>query len=99
VLVGLLAVAAVPGAIAAAELTEPLELIQAAGAIPGAILFGVGAIWLARRARRRSERTLGRVGGLARARIGRTLGLLALALAASAAIAVGVYELLTYLEY
>jgi hypothetical protein len=50
---------------------------------------------LARRARFRVERTLGRVGGLRLARIGRMLGVLGIMLGLSGAISLGVYLVLT----
>ena len=95
VIVGLLGAAAVPFAIAAAQLTDLLDLLHAAWAIPAAALAGVAALVLARGARRRFERTLGRVGGAGAARAGRILGVLALALATSGAIAVAFYYFLS----
>ena len=91
VLAGFLAVAVVPAAVGAAELLEAVGLLDAAVAIPVAFACGIAAIWLARSARRRIERTLGRLGGSGAARAGRTLGLLGICLAVSAAIAVGTY--------
>jgi hypothetical protein len=52
-------------------------------------------VLLARRARVRVERTLGRVGGLRVARVGRALGVLGIMLGLSGAISVGVYFVLT----
>ena len=98
-LVGLLAVAALPAAIAVAERTDLLGLVDASGAIPVAALAGLAAILLARRARRNVERTLGRVGGERAATIGRALGLLGLCLAVAGSIAIGVYAILRHLEY
>ena len=90
-LVGLLAVAAVPAAVAVAERTELFQLIEAGYAVPFAAVGGIAALLLGRGARRRIERTIGRVGGAARARIGRLLGTIALCIAASGAIALGFY--------
>jgi hypothetical protein len=98
VVLGLLAVAVLPGVVFASEWREEVELLDAAWAIPAAAVLAVAAIRLARAARRRTERTLGRVGGARTARVGRLLGVLGLALALSAAIAVGFYELLLYSE-
>ena len=95
VLLGLVGVAALPAAIAAAETTELLELVEAAGAIPVALVAGVAALALARGARRRIERTLGRVGGDRTARVGRALGVLALCLAIAGLIALGFDEFLS----
>lgn len=91
VLVGLLAAAAVPGTIAAAELTDEVELIDAAWAVPAAFLLGVVALGLARRGRRRTERTIGRVGGVRTAGVGRFLGALGIAAALAGAIALATY--------
>jgi len=91
VLFGLLAVAALPGAIAVAELTNLLELLEAAAAIPVAAVAGIVALVLARGAREEVRRTIGRVGGELTARVGRTLGVLGICFALSGTIAVAVY--------
>jgi hypothetical protein len=44
------------------------------------------------------QRTAGRAGGEGRARVARTLGVLAICLAVTAAISVGFYELLLHFE-
>lgn len=93
-----MAAASLPGAVAAAEWRGFIRLIEAAGAIPVAAVLGVIAVMLARRARRRIERTLGRVGGLRTARVGRALGVLAICLALSGSIAVGFSLLLDRIE-
>jgi hypothetical protein len=93
---GLLAVAVLPTAVAIAQVSSRVKLLQAAGGIPVAFVLGVAALWLARRARRRSDRTLGRAGGEGSARAGRILGVLGLCLAASGVIAVAFYALLVH---
>jgi hypothetical protein len=98
VLVGLVAAAALPATIAAAEVWDLLRLIEASAAIPVALLAGIAAILLARGARERIRRTIGRVGGERQARLGRALGALGVALALSGAIAVGFYYVLQRLE-
>jgi hypothetical protein len=95
---GLLAVAALPAAIALAQVSARVKLVQAAAAAPVAAFLGIAALVLARRARRRSERTLGRAGGDGAARAGRILGVLGLCLAASAGIAIGFYGLLVHYQ-
>ena len=67
----------------------------ARAAVPVAFLLGVLAIRLARRARRRLERTLGRAGGQSPARLGRIFGWLGVYLALIGAISLGFY----YVEY
>jgi hypothetical protein len=95
---GLLAVVALPAAIALAQVSSRVKLTQAAVGAPVAAVFGVVALLLARRARRRGERTLGRAGGEGAARAGRVLGVLGLCFAASGAIAIGFYALLVHYQ-
>jgi hypothetical protein len=94
-LVGLLAVAALPTAIALAEFADRYDLLQAGWSVPVALVLGLAAVVLARRARVRVERTLGRVGGERTALAGRVFGVLGIMLGLSGAIAVGVYLVLT----
>jgi Kef-type K+ transport system membrane component KefB len=94
---GLAAVLALPAAIALAQVSH-VRLLQASAAIPVAAVLGVAALWLARRAVRRLQRTFGRSGGGATARAGRFLGFLGLCLAASATISVAFYELLVHYQ-
>jgi hypothetical protein len=95
VVAGLAAIAVLPAAVGVAELLEWVELLDAAAAIPVAAALSVAALWLARAARRRIERTIGRIGGLGPARAGRALGVLGLCLAAAGAIAVASYYALS----
>ena len=92
---GVLAAAAIPVAIAIAELLGYYDLLEAAAAIPVALVLGALALVLARRARHRLQRTVGRVGGGGAARVGRALGVLGICLAISASISVGFYVFLT----
>ena len=92
---GLLGLATLPVAIVIAQESDDLTMVQAGLAVPVAALLSLLALWLARRARRRSDRTIGRVGGRRAARVGKLLGGLGLYLAATAAIALGVYALLS----
>jgi len=98
VVTGLLAVAALPAGIALAQLSARVKLLQASAAIPVAAVLGVVALLLARRALRRSQRTLGRAGGEGVARAGRILGVLGLCIATSGTIAVAFYEFLVYYQ-
>jgi len=95
--VGVLSVLTVPAAVAATRYRD-VELLEAGwAAIPG-FLLGVVALLLARSARRRTERTIGRVGGRGVTRAGRLLGALGIYIALAAALSVGVYELLNRLS-
>jgi hypothetical protein len=97
-LAGLAGVAAIPAAIAVAQLSRRFELLEAWVGIPIAAALGIAALLLARSARERLRRTIGRVGGERTARIGRILGRLAVAMAISGTIAVVVYEALNRWE-
>jgi hypothetical protein len=94
VLVGLLAATALPAAVVVTRWSDAYELLHAAAAVPVALVLGVAALVLARRARRRVELTLGRARGARSARVARWLGLLALWLAATGAGSLLVYEIL-----
>jgi hypothetical protein len=98
VIVGLLAAVTMPVAIAATRYSESYELLHAGFAIPIAVVLGILAVVLARRARELDRATLGKAGGAGAARIGRLLGILGLCMAASATIAVAVYEVLVAIE-
>jgi hypothetical protein len=95
VLFGLLAVAAIPVGILITNYRNDLRLIHAGYAVPVGAVLGFIAIRLARRARRRLERTVGRAGGAVPARLGRILGWLGLYLALIGAIALAFY----YVDY
>ena len=97
VAVGVLSAAAMPVAILATRYSASYELLHAGFAIPVAIALGILAIWLARGALRHDDARLGRAGGRGAARVGRALGVLGIALAATALVALAVYGLLTYL--
>ena len=84
-----------PAAVAFAEREEDVELLDAAFAIPFAVVGGVAAIVLSRRARRRVQVTLGRVRGDGLARFGGALGVLGVCLALTALLAIGFSELLS----
>jgi hypothetical protein len=81
------------GFAAARELAR-VSLVQATAASCGSAALGLAAVVLARKARRTSERTLGRVGGEGAARAGRILGLISLCLGLTALLALGFYGLL-----
>ena len=87
-----------PAAVAATRWSTTYELLHAAFVIPAAIVGGVIAIRLSRRAGARVQRTLGRAGGVRAAKIGRLLGLAGILVAVTAAGAVAIYELLAYVS-
>ena len=96
-LLGLLSCTTLPAAVAVTRYTR-FTLLEAGWAIPLAFVLGVLALQAGRAARRRTERTIGRVGGARATRIGRILGSLGVYVAVTAALALGVYELLNYLS-
>ena len=95
-LVALLGVLVVPATVALTKQSKRVHLLDAAYAIPVAAALGALALALAAGARRRAEWTLGRVGGTTAARVGRTLGVLAICIAVAGAIAIGWYEILRH---
>jgi hypothetical protein len=97
VVVGLLSVACVPAAVAVAHYRD-IELLKAGWAVVPGLVLGVVSVMLARRARRRTERTIGRIGGRGLTRAGRLLGALGIYLALAGALSVGIYELLNRLS-
>jgi ABC-type Fe3+ transport system permease subunit len=94
-LAGIGGTATLPLAIYATRFSDSYDLLHAAVTIPIAVVLGVAAIALARRSRRQSALSLDAgQNGLATA--GRILGIVALCLAASGIVALGVYGLLEY---
>lgn len=87
-----------PAAVVVARQTSGVKLLDAAWAIPVAALCGAAALLFVRGAHGRIRWTLERAGGRGRARAALVLGVAAICLALSAAIAVGFYELLLRLE-
>jgi len=98
VVFGLASVAAVPVGIVLTRRSD-LDLIHAGWAVAPGLLLGLLALALARGARRRSQRTLGRVGSVGVTRLGRFLGALGVYIALAGAVALGVYEILNQLSY
>jgi steroid 5-alpha reductase family enzyme len=98
VLLGLVAVAAVPAGVVLSRQTAGVRLVDAVWAVPVAAVCGIAALLFARGARGRIRWTLDRAGGQGRIRLGRFLAIAGLSVAVSAAIAVGFYELLLRLE-
>jgi hypothetical protein len=95
---GLLALAVLAFAVAAAVVLDRIELVEAAPALLVSAILAVLALALGGQARVAHQRSLGRIGGAAVARFGRFLGGLALLLDLTAALAVGVYAILVVFE-
>jgi hypothetical protein len=93
-LVGVLAVAVLPAALALAAYSAWVDLAETAAAIPIALVLGVVAVALGRRARRVSDISLGRIGGRGAARVGSALGGLGIYLACMCALAVAFFGVL-----
>ena len=92
---GVLALGALPGGVAASRYSERVDLVPgSAGGVVAGFLLGILAVLLARRARWRIQRTLGRSRGTYAARVGRALGLLGLFVALTGALALGFFGLL-----
>ena len=92
--VALLALAVLVGAAAAAQLSGHVGLAEAAPAVFIGLILAVLSLSLARRARFEHQRTLGRVGGAGLATTARVLGLMALIVALTAALAIAVFAVL-----
>ena len=91
---GLVGVATLPAAIFFAEKWERITLLESLVAIAPALVLGLGAVYLGRRARSAIDRTLGRIRGSKLATSGRILGYLALYMAVTASISVATYYVL-----
>jgi hypothetical protein len=94
VLLALVGLAIPPLGFLAARQLDQVTLIQATAATCGSAVLGAIALGLARRARRNVERSIGRIGGEATARVGRLLGAISLFVGLTAALALGFYGLL-----
>jgi hypothetical protein len=92
----LLSVLAIPVAIVVTDQRADLRLLHAGVAVPVAFVLGVVGIRLAKRARMRLERTLGRAGGVVSARLGRVFSWIGVYLALIGAISLGVYAIEYY---
>ena len=96
VVVGVLAVAALPVAIWYVDRDIAIDLIWASVAIPFAFLLGTVAMILARVGRRRAQLTLVRRSGSGISRVGRLLGLAGVLLAGTGTISLVVYGILSW---
>ena len=85
-----------PLAIVGTRYSSAYRLLDAGFAIPLGLLIGIAAHVLARSARRRNERALGRLGGEKTIRLGRILATIGICLALTALISVAVYQFLQH---
>jgi hypothetical protein len=97
-LTGVLALAVLAAAAAIPRFDDSITPLRALVAVPAAVLLGVVSIGLARRARFEFQLTLGRTGGDGLAVAGWVLGVFALLVSLAAALAVGVYAVLTFTQ-
>ena len=93
-IVALLSIGVLAGAGTVAELQPEVGYLDAAAAVPVTVVLALVALSLASRAAAAHQRTLGRAGGGRLARLARGLGVFALLLSATAALALGVFGLL-----
>jgi hypothetical protein len=94
-LTALAALGVLAGGLAAANYSSRVGLYQAIPAVPIGLVLAFVSLRLARGARFEHQRTLGRAGGAGLATAARILGGLALLLAITAALALGVFAALT----
>jgi hypothetical protein len=95
---GLLALAILAAAAALPRFLDSITPLRALVVIPAAVLLALVSIALARRARFEFQRTLGRIGGDGLALTGWVLGILALLVSLTAAVAFFVYAVLPYTQ-
>jgi hypothetical protein len=94
-ILGLLALAAIPAAVGVSRYGPSVPLLRGLYAgVPAAFALGLLAVLSARHARRRLLRSLGRAGGARAAAVGRALALAGLYLGCIGAIALLVYTVL-----
>ena len=91
----LAALAVLAGGLLAASYSGHVGLYQAIPAVPIGLVLAFVSLRLARKARFEHQRTLGRAGGAGLAGLARILGSFALLLGITAALALGVFAVLT----
>jgi hypothetical protein len=91
---GLLALVLLAAGVAAPLLVEDVGALEALIVVPAAALCALVCIALARRARFDFQRSLGRIGGERTAATARFLGVVALLVSLTAALAAGVFAVL-----
>lgn len=89
---------ALPAAIVATRWSKAYDLLDAGAAIPFALVFGLLALLLGRRARSQVRHTLARAQGERSARLGRALGLTGFLVGVTGAMAIGVFLILSAVD-
>jgi hypothetical protein len=96
VLLGALAVLAIPGGVVAAQLSSRLRLLETLyGVVAAACILGLAAVYSARRARLSAARTLSAAGGVGFARVVAWAGAYA---GITGALALAVYGILRWAQ-
>jgi hypothetical protein len=96
VLLGALAVLAIPAGVVAAQLTAELRLLETLYVVvPAAVVLGLAALYAARRARLNAARTLSAAGGIGFARVVAWAGAYA---GITGALALAVYGILRWAQ-
>jgi hypothetical protein len=98
-LLGLVGIATLPAAIEVSRRSNRVDLLDAAYAIPVALLLGLIALVMARRARANIRWLRLRDGGTAVASTAVIIGAVGVCLAVSAALSVGFYELVVLYQH
>ena len=96
---GLLGVLTLPAAIEVARRSKRIDLLHAGYAIPLALLLGLVALGMARRAKRNLQWVQLREGGTGIATVAVVVGALAFCLAVAAALSVGFYGLVVLYQH
>jgi hypothetical protein len=97
-LFALLALAFLAAGVVLPRIRDEIGPLEALVVVPAAFVSALIAIALARRARFDFQRTLGRVGGDGLAAAARLVGILAVLVSLTAALAVGVYAVLVLVQ-
>lgn len=97
-LAGVLGIAVLAAAAAVPRFVDSIDPLQALIVVPGAVILSLASIALARRARFDYQRSLGRAGGDGLAATSWVLGIIGVLVAMAAALAVGVYAVLTFTQ-
>jgi hypothetical protein len=95
---GILSLCVLAAAAAVPRFVDSITPLRALIVVPAAVILALISIALSRRARFDFQRTLGRIGGDSLAATGAVLGVIALLVSLTAALAVGVYAVLDFTQ-